>query len=606
MRPLTVLLRHGRWAAEALGAAAGLLVMGSGCSVEMQELHSGPLTKNECDEDRECGTGKCVGGECRAETGTIESLLLEVTPPAETSSIAGVRFVHALTGLDPAGGALTVELGHVSRIEGSVHASTDALSCLADVGGEIGGDLPAPDGSVPARITLFPRQRHLGISSPSQTSDAVLVDGGHRFTTAVPPGQYDIYVEPKGLGACAQPPHLFLSQSVEAGDVGLSLKLIEPQRLGIVVRWPHPEPELNAWSLDIVDAETGRLLSTQAVLADPVAIDGGLEYRATVAYVPPQPVNAAGGAQLVRLSPPAQVTAPQMIIDRSVVELFHEGEGVIDQLRSLPRPVHVVGYVGVANDTLTVPATVSLLATELRMISPGTVAAFERVVDTDDSGQFAVDLLPGTYRVIAVPPVGSGLSPTQVIWQISANQEVQAGRLVELMRSSVITAQVLGPGRGVVAGAAVQAEAQAGVFAAEPLDRVLGRSSYTPRAQSTVTDGDGRFGMQADRGIFDLSVRPGSSTGFPWLLLPGVDATGPEVRLGDLQMPLPVEFSGVVTSADIGTGVTAALVRAYVYLKDTELTNDPGEATAAVPIAEGRAGADGSFRILVPAALSSY
>src|SRR5690606_9202280 len=128
-----------------------------------------------------------------------------------------------------------------------------------------------------------------------------------------------------------------------------------------------------------------------------------------------------GGTQLVRLSPPAQLTAPQMVIDRSVVELFHEGEGVIDQLRSLPRPVHVVGYVGVANATLTVPATVSLVATELRMISPGTVAAFERVVETDETGQFAVDLLPGTYRVIAVPPVGSGLSPTEATWQISAN-----------------------------------------------------------------------------------------------------------------------------------------------------------------------------------------
>lgn len=600
---------HGRPCASTRGFGRGLLLgwglLGGalGCSVDTLEVPGGTSTRNECSEHRECGDGgRCVAGQCRAESGEIEALLLEVTPPADASGIAGVRFVHALADLDPMGGDVSVELGHVARVHGFVSASLEGESCV--VGTSLEGDAPSLDGSVPARVTLTPRPRQLGVASPSHTSDAVFSDGGYRFSASVPPGNYDIYVEPRDVeGECVRPPHLFLDRAIGAGDVELRLKLALPEPLTVQVRWPDPETTLDGWELDVIERDSGRLLSTRGVLEQPEVTESGLVYRVPLSYAPADPPGT--GVELVRLSPPAGLTAPQIIVDRTVVELFEEGQGIIDQLRSLPRPVQVMGQVSAQYSAAPVAATVNLTATELRMISPGTVAAFERVVETDGSGQFAVELLPGTYRVVAYPPVGSGLSPTEAVWQISANQDVQAGRVVELASSAEIRARVLAPGRGAIAGASVQAAAAAGMSAGGVLDRALGRTSYTPQAEGVVTDTEGRFVMIADRGAFDLWVRPGVGSGFAWLVLPGLEAQTAGVPLGDLRLPLPIEYTGVVRSADLGGGISAALVRAYAYVKGTTLTNDPSEATAVIQVAESRTGSGGEFQLLLPARLSA-
>lgn len=595
-----------RWSSlDALRRVSAQAIVGglfalAGCSVEALDVGGESATRNECSEHRECGGGRCVSGQCRAEQGEIEALLFEITPPADAPEVAGVRFVESVTGIDPRGGELTVELQHVSSVTGTITPTPEPFPCPAEI--NEAGASPSADGSLPARVTLRPRQRQLGLAVPSYTSDADFAEGSYRFSATVPPGTYDIYVEPRDVvGECTAPPQLFRDIVVDASDMGIGLKLNTPEQLDVVVRWPHPETVLDGWTLDVVEGESGRLLSTRGVLADPVEGAEGVDYQVRVAYVPVQP--AGSGSELVRLSPPEGLAAPQVIIDRSVVELFEEGVGTIDQFRSLPGPVQVMGQVSAENSTTVVRATVSLVATELRMISPGTIAAFERVVETDESGQFSVDLLPGTYRVVALPPVGSGLSPTEAVWQISANQDVQAGRVVELAWNSKIHARVLGPASGVIAGAAVQAIAASGSTSqVGVLDRVLGRTSYTPRADGAVTDADGRFTMVADRGLFDLGVRPGQGTGFSWLVLPGVDASGPEAALGDVRLPLPVAYKGYVSSA-VAAGASSALLRAYAYLNGTVLTNDPAEATAVLQVAESRVDADGAFQLLIPAHL---
>ena len=600
-RPARSLPRRGSGLLLAwLGCALGLGA--PGCSVEALEFGGGPATRNECSEHRECGGGRCVGGQCRAEQGEIETLLLEITPPADAPEIAGVRFVESVTELDPAGGELTVELAHVSSVTGSISPTAEPFPCPAPVPGDAAE--PSADGTLPARVTLRPHQRQLGLAVPSYTSDATFVDGSYRFRALVPPGTYDVYVEPRGVtGECTPPPQLFREIHVGASEVGITLTLNTPEQLDVVVRWPHPEPLLDGWTLDVIDGDTGRLLSTQGVLGEPVAADEGFDYRVHLAYVPVQPTG--GKAELVRLSPPEGVTAPHVIVDRSVVELFEHGVGIIDQFQSLPAPVQVMGQVSAENSTTVVRATVSLAAAELRAISPGTIAAFERVVETDEGGQFTVDLLPGTYRVVAFPPVGSGLSPTEAIWRISANQDVQAGRVVELAWNANIHARVLGPASGVVSGAAVQATAaSAEITAAGVLERVLGRTSYAPRADGAVTDAEGRFSVVADRGVFDLAVRPGTGSGFSWLVLPSVNAKGPEAALGDVRLPLPVVYSGFVDAA-VASGASSALLRAYAYVKGTALTNDPAEATAVLQVAESRVEPDGSFQLLIPAHLGS-
>ncbi len=599
------------WVSSPRGSGRGLVLAGLGfvsgfgalgCSVEALEFGGGSITRNECSEHRDCGGGRCVGGQCRAERGEIETLLLEITPPADAPEIAGVRFVESITEVDPTGGDLLVELAHVSTVTGSISPAADSFSCPRPVTGD--GAAPSTDGTLPARVTLRPLQRQLGLAVPSYTSDAAFTDGSYRFRALVPPGTYDIYVEPRGVtGECTPPPQLYRQILVGASDMGITLTLNTPEQLDIVVRWPHSEPLLDGWTLDVIDGESGRLLSTQGVLEEPVTAAEGIDYRVRLAYVPVHPTGSE--ADLVRLSPPEGVTAPRVIVDRSVVELFEQGVGTIDQFQFLPSPVQVMGQVSAENSATLVRATVSLAATELRMISPGTIAAFERVVETDEGGQFTVDLLPGTYRVVAFPPVGSGLSPTEAIWRISANQDVQAGRVVELAWNANIHARVLGPASGVISGAAVQATAASAEIAATGiLERVLGRASYAPMADGAVTDAEGRFSVVADRGVFDLAVRPGAGSGFSWLVLPSVNAKGPEAALGDVGLPLPVVYSGFVSTA-VASGASSALLRAYAYVTGTTLTNDPAEATAVIQVAESRVDPDGSFQLMIPAHLGA-
>ena len=45
-------------------------------------------------------------------------------------------------------------------------------------------------------------------------------------------------------------------------------------------------------------------------------------------------------------------------------------------------------------------ASVTLRATALDFLEPGTLASYERTVETGEDGRFQVELLPGTYRVI--------------------------------------------------------------------------------------------------------------------------------------------------------------------------------------------------------------
>jgi hypothetical protein len=241
-----------------------------------------------------------------------------------------------------------------------------------------------------------------------------------------------------------------------------------------------------------------------------------------------------------------------------------------------------------------------LVATELRAVGAGTVAAFERVVEADSSGQFEVDLLPGTYRVIATPMPDTGLATAEAIWEIAAGKGVQAGKVVELGPSPILAAEVTDFTGSPVAGVAVQAAANPVSTYSDVLDRALGEIPVVPRAQGTVSKDDGAFEVMCDPGTFDLWVRPESSSGFAWFVRPGVEVSAPGVDLGAIDLPLPVEYHGILGSSDAAV-LPSALVRAYAYLDGVKLTNDPSKASAVIQIAETRADELGRFSLLLPA-----
>jgi len=115
--------------------------------------------------------------------------------------------------------------------------------------------------------------------------------------------------------------------------------------------------------------------------------------------------------------------------------------------------------------------------------------------------------------------------------------------------------------------------------------------------------GDGTFRFTVDAGTFNISVRPMPSTGFGWLVIPGVaigtlEQGNAGLSLNEQQAPLPVAYRGTVALPG------GALIRAYVYMSGGVYTSDPSKADSVLQVAETRAEASGSYEVLIPAELN--
>ena len=178
--------------------------------------------------------------------------------------------------------------------------------------------------------------------------------------------------------------------------------------------WPPGDGKLNGWSVDMLDPRSGVVISNSV----PLALAGGTpidksDYVATLTYLP-----VAGDAssqvadELLRLSPPTDrtppITAPTILLSRSALGLFDKDRGVFDALKTLPMPVTVKGQVTTEGTPVPAAASVTIVATKITGIDPGVLASFVRKVDVGADGQFEQELLPGTYRVTAVPSASLG------------------------------------------------------------------------------------------------------------------------------------------------------------------------------------------------------
>lgn len=564
---------------------------------------------NSCSSDADCVDGVCDAGMCRFGAPALSELgavLLEVTPPAGAGAVAGVRFT-SLVLPDELDMSLDVELPYISHVRGSVTAATvpedECLPAEPDPSA-----LPAADGSVPARISVIPRQRLLGMSTAPLTREiAADASGKYDLSFNVPPGLYDIYAEPLGAtDGCFRPPYLVLSRAIEPGDIDFSLELPVPEKLDVTVRFPGLIDALHGWTLDVVDRDTGRLLSNSAELSSPEieSSSGGLSYRAELAFSPV--VSDAEGAmpatELVRLSPPEAVTAPTIYVERSVVELFQDGEGVIDQLTALPSPVTYSGRVTQAGTTTGAKANVTLIATQLQHVSSGTIAAFVRTVESDEAGVFEVELLPGNYAV-RIEPASDTLAQAATTLTVSASGSMQAGKALEVKARARFSGRMVSFNGDLLGYTTVQASPVPVLTTLNVLSLARGEYPMYPRTESEPSEPDGIFELLLDAGEFRLVARPEVTTGLPWYVQLGVEVAGTELWMDDLSVSVPVVAEGAIRSADVGA-VPGSLVRAYALLAGNEPTADPAEATAVVGIGEARVDSAGDFRLLLPSTIA--
>ncbi|HMJ10776.1 MAG TPA: hypothetical protein VK524_05180 [Polyangiaceae bacterium] len=602
--------------------AVSLLVLLPCCSVAVLDDAAPVHSQNECSADDECGDGVCEGGACRATEGGFRTLLLEVTAPADARTIAGVRFLKHIDNLDPRGGVQDVVLDRVAQVTGYVHAEKAAdQSCTF------------PTSSVPARVTFTPTQPLLGVSPGVYTTTTrfgnVVTGGGseaqeHVFELSLPPGEYDLYVQdvaqvPAAENriaaapvSCRIVPKLIRRVHIEAGKVLVPVALNAPAKLDVTVQWPAPgtAQDLSGWRIDMLEPAAGKVISSEAVLGQPT----DNRYTTTLHYFAAE--GEAYGHEFVRLTPPETSMAPVIVLERGALELFARGEALIDQLRVLPSTVRFQGRIEKQGSSAPVAASLSLVAQELDQIEPGTLASFRRTLETDADGRFEVELLPGKYQVHAIPSAASGAAAVQTELEIGVAPGFQAGKVIEVKDLARLEGRVQTPSGRPVLGASIHAVATPSGSLVGLLDAALGAQPWVPRASACsgrnqscipVTETDGYFSIEADPGVFDMSVRTPDDAGFAWLVRPQLAVTEQWQDLGQLTLPLPVLYRGTITAAETGL-VPGALIRAYIYVDAGGNVQNPTAGSdmnlkSVLQVAETRARDDGTFELRLPARL---
>ncbi|HEY4102428.1 MAG TPA: hypothetical protein VGM44_01005 [Polyangiaceae bacterium] len=613
------------------------------CSVASVPETPSTIAQNECTTSDDCSNGGvCDDERCHTTSGTFTTLLFQVTPPADASPIAGVSFLLTCgsgsaatqascsgaatangTTLGTEGGELDLSLDLVAQISGQVIATRS--DCVPKFLDDRGNTLAAvADGSIPALISLTPSAGSLGLfASPAVAQAALSNQISWTFSLNVPPGQYDIYVQPPPQPdtSCPSPPQLLLGQTIKSGILGLEITMPPPSSFDLHVSWPLADGALAGWTADILDPTSGRVISNSV----PLSLEkGGKSYIASLSYLPVTGImNQVAAQELVRLSPPNGLAAPTVLLSRGALSLFSANSGTLSQFTALPLPVDVKGQVTAEAMATPAAASVTFVASQLDGVDPGVLASFVRTAQAGADGQFDVVLLPGTYRVSAVPagaaivPGDTGktpLAPVSVDWRVAASPSVQAGKVIELGRSLAINGAAFDLSGTPLAGAQVQAVASPASIAADVLHVALGEAAFVPLATSALIAGDGSFSIYADPGTFDFSVQPQANTGFPWLVIPSLGvatnaASSGGPALGSIAAPWPVLYTGTLSvpgaSPNSPQPVPGALIRTFVYLHAGAYTADATQADSVLQIAESRSDSHGAYQLLIPASLNA-
>ena len=600
-------------------------LFGVGCTLPDIEDLEESRTQNECSEDSECGPGNsCSEGVCRAPESDFDTVLIAVTPSAtDSSAAAGLRFLTTVGDFATAPGPLDIDLSLPTGVKGAVVTSemVDSAECTPFQVGL--------DGSVAAELTFTPTERPLGLGAKSYSVSTTPTGSegiSHSYAASLPPGDYDVYVEPAQPDVndpdptnwCPLAPQLLRGVNVpSAADPSAATQIVvtaePPASLTVTVRWPSvestdagtPAPSLEGWTADMLEPLTGKVISAPIKplpAADFSTYEGEVQYQFTLFYA--QQSGSAMGQELLRLRPPEGTTAPSMVWNREGLEVLQVGEATID-LRDFPsQTVDVEGVVETLGGQ-PIPASVTISSTEVESLGEGLLASFTVSAQAADDGKFLANLLPGSYRVVAEPAAETGLPATAVEdFQVGTAPTFQAGKVITLEDRGSIGGRVVAsiPRSPPVSGAAVHALASPSKAALHAFKTQAGVAPHVPRATNGLTGKDGGFAVEADPGTFDLSVRPAAETGFPWLVRPRVSV--PNQGLGRLELPLPVVHRGAVTVG--GEPLGSARISVYVYVGGSSegYVNNPEDADSVLQVAESVADENGQFEILLPASLN--
>jgi hypothetical protein len=620
---------------RALAIALGALAVGiSGCSVKLLAQNDSPSVANTCSANSDCGAGAtCDQGACVASAGSIDQVLVEVTPDSR-SEFGGVSFVSTLDGVRSGDHNRAINLPAALSFVPQVRADlANFPNCPTDMGKQ---QLTARVQYT--RVSSVGDVPILGLPQPSVTVDVPAQN------VSLLPGTYDIYVTPsidpavldKNKG-CEVGPYILRGVVVEenapSSGPHATIDLPKPVVLdGTVVR--AKGGTLLGWNLDIIEPQEGRVISTLGPLGA-TGMNSVTNFKTITYLLPalsqavasPAITNPGAGSPLVRLTPPPEMidSAPTVYWELAAADINgvdpNGHEKVSLDMSGVPIPDQLVTVTGQIIGNAGVRSNVSFFSLSLEG-ALGITAVFNPSATTDDQGHYSIKLFPGQYRVVATPDVTTAdvaAAPTNGGAQAPSGASVASPwAITELAQVAIAKADTppvdikLSP-KIILHGTALSdpngAPAMGATFEVDPsilltkvgvLRSALAQTPALPSSASVpiVDDKSGAFSLPVDPGDFDLSLRPSDTSNFAWWVSPAqkIDAARAASSLmAKLLLPVPIEGTITAPNRDDATKRTIlsnASVRAYAKVPS---------GTGVTKVGETRSDDQGHYRLGLPA-----
>ncbi|MBW2453697.1 MAG: hypothetical protein JRI68_04265 [Deltaproteobacteria bacterium] len=612
--------RWRRWVTVAI-AATGLVACGtaSGCGIPLAA--DAPTLDNTCDSNDDCGTGGvCRDGMCVSTKADLPGLLIQIDVPPDAPDAQGTSSLIDLAAMDvilqgQAANGFVVShdlvTEHLVQVTAELQIAPPPTECLPGTAGFL-------ENSVPISVELRPVVNAVGIPLTvyAGSSDARDPDS-NAVSLDVAAGTYDVYlvpVIPENIDEetdddlnepCrrAIPPVFLPNQELTDATVGVQIATGgEPRDLtGSFVGF-----DLQDWSVELVENKRGRVIST---VDDDLETTSAVDPTNFAVKFWPEQLESDGVDAVIRLTPPEakhELGMPTVLWHLTAVDLDGDYQVELDlSTLSQAEVIHIGAKVRdpSAGPDVGVPSTIVIQSEELLNGEFGGNVTYKTTVTTDGDGAFEAWILPGTYKVVAVPSSTTDRAITQVTWPFDPG-DLGDGRAIDLEPKASLEGTATIPAGGAAHDVSVLLQSSA-PESATFLQSMLRISELQATSATTVTGESGAFKLGVDPGVLDVSLRPSSDSNLPWLVRPRVTIQPSEepqkADLGPLPISNPVVLKGIVESAG-GHVLPGAQIRAWLTLPSTG--NGSAERPTAIQIAETTASGSGSYRLLLPASIS--
>lgn len=528
---------------------------------------------NSCGESADCVEGICDDGICVQASVAPFSATIEVTRAAD----------------DEAGSAPTSWAFTEQTIDGSTTRDLQLPRTVL-----VSGAVRWQESRVPARLTFNRRGEEAVLVAPLAVQTATLpnetrggdespvVDYVVRLVDGV---NYELTVEPSSDMLQQAPAFTVLP------PLRFPIVPILGDNLGVAFQDIAYDDDLSVACTE--EKSTGCKLVGSIAFSSATAEDspqGGLVVRAVEQtsgrVVSSTSTTDDAGEFQIRVSPSADVYGLRINSGAEgslfpVITVPPEALGSpaepVELVFGQPEPVDFSARV-VGTDGLSVP-TASVQLTTDAAIGSSSVGRFSLTTTTDEEGRFASTLLPGLYRVL-ITPTQDDRRPLGVLFdELSILEDAQDQDFV-LPEPVSFSGSVTSVDGSPASGITIQARPRT----------ATGSNLATSRSRDVVSDRDGTFQTDIDRGVFDLAVKPGPESGFAWVLEPNVEFQESQTR--DWRLGPPVSIRGTITDGQ-GAPAAGVTVRLYVAVE----ADDDGQR----PLVAAQTVTDdsGAYRLLV-------